>query len=640
MEMFVPGAVALAQRILGNLHILRIYRVPRVILAGLLIVCAGCGGTGASSATAPPVQPARPQRAAPPSGPSGSVTAADHARACGHPRALKSADADEIMAGRLTIPNFRAVTIDPHRDGRIDWSQDPYRHPSWQTAFLAGGWIGALVKRYLAEPGRPAAYRDRAAALLRGWLRQVPVKRRSPYTLVCAAQIFPGQAWVEGQIPRLVDYFAGHWQGPWNHGLRQDLDLLQIACGYPAGAWGGRPVKWRATAREQLIRAFAPNRLGPAIDREGVVNEQSTGYAKFAYEWWTKADERLAACATALPGWIMQRVARMPMFLAHSTQPDGTIVQLGDTYQEGARPAPGTPFEYAATRGASGSPPRDRIAVYAAGYVFGRSGWGTSRPFGAESFYSLRFGRGRQVHGHHDHMSLTYFARGRNLIVDSGHTGYENGPYRAYLRSPEAHNVLTMPGVRFSAAAPTRLTRRAIGEAGQFFEFTDAAYGGGRRRHRGVYVSQRPDFVLVFDRATGAGRCEQLWHLDPALRVTAVHRTHAIATAPGAHLQIRRLPLPGQRISAASTRVVTGQTHPYQGWVSRAMRSRTPAPVVTMTCGRPGAAILTLIAPTDPRAAVAATVSRRAGGGHLLRARIDGRAVSLHISQDGGITRP
>ena len=624
--MFVSGAV-------------RAIRVTRAILAGLLIASAGCGGAGASSATAPPVQAGRARRAGPPSGPGGSPTAADHTRACGHPRGLQSIDADEILAGRLTIPGFRAVTIDPHRDGRVDWSLDPYHHPSWRTAFLSGTWIAALAERHLSGPDHHEAYRDRAAALLRGWSRQVPIKYRSPYTLVCAAQILPDRAWVERQIPRLVDYYAAHWQGPWNHGLRQDLDLLQIACGYPAGAWGGRPGKWRVTARRQLIEAFAPNRLGPAIDPQGVVTEQSTGSAKFAYGWWTKAGERLTSCATALPSWIMKRVARLPAFLAHATQPDGTIAQLGDTYQEGSQPVPGTPVEYAATRGASGSPPRDLVAVYAAGYVFGRSGWGTSRPFGAESYYSLRFGRGRQVHGHHDHMSLTYFARGRNLIVDAGHTGYENGPYRAYLRSPEAHNVLTMPGVPFSAAAPTELTRRAIGGGGQFFEFTDAAYGGGRRRDRGVYVSRRPDFVLVFDRAAGAGRYQQLWHLDPALRVTAVHRTYAIATAPGTQLQIRQLPLPGQRISAASTRVIRGQTHTYQGWVSRAMRSRIPAPVVTMTRGGRGAAILTLIAPTGPGAAVSATVIRRPGGGYLLRAVIGGQAVSLLIGPGGVITR-
>ncbi len=30
-------------------------------------------------------------------------------------------------------------------------------------------------------------------------------------------------------------------------------------------------------------------------------------------------------------------------------------------------------------------------------------------------------------------MGLTYYARGRNLIVNAGHDGYANTPYRAYL---------------------------------------------------------------------------------------------------------------------------------------------------------------------------------------------------------------
>src|SRR6202035_1284021 len=115
-------------------------------------------------------------------------------------------------------------------------------------------------------------------------------------------------------------------------------------------------------------------------------------------------------------------------------------------------------------KGARGTPPQQRVAVYAAGYVFGRSGWGTkTRPFSSQSFYSLRFGPGRQIHGHDDHMSVTYYARGRNLIVDGGHTGYEVGAYRDYLRSAQAQNVLVMPGVRFSATAATALTRQSIG---------------------------------------------------------------------------------------------------------------------------------------------------------------------------------
>ncbi|HEU5157885.1 MAG TPA: heparinase II/III family protein [Streptosporangiaceae bacterium] len=614
-------------------------------MAALVIGSAACGGAGTSSATARGTSSTQQTRQrhqevpANPGGRPGSVTAADHARACGQPRSLTPAGADEIMAGRLTVSNFAPVRIDPHRNGRVNWSQDPYHHPSWRVAFLSGGWINVLVARYLAAPARSEAYRKRAAALLRGWLRTVPMKYRSAGTLVCAAQIFPGRRWIERQIPRHVDYHAAHWEGPWNHGLRQDLELLRIGCGYPAAAWGGRPLKWRATARRQLISAFAPNPLGPAVDRQGVANEQSTGYARVVYSWWTVAGQWLAACPAApLPRRISGRIARIPAFLAHAMQPDGRLVQLGDTYEEGAEPVRGTPLEYAATRGASGSPPGSRVAVYAAGFAFGRSGWGTSRSFGAESFYSLRFGRGRQIHGHNDHMSLTYFARGRNLIVDAGHTGYENGAYRAYLRSPEAHNVLTMPGMRFSQAARTRLIRRVARRDGQFFAFTDTAYRG-HRRHRGVYVSQRPDFVVVFDRAAGAGRYQQLWHLDPGLRITAVRRTYAVAAAAGTQLLVRQIPLPGQRVSSMSTTVVRGRTRPYQGWVSRKMRSRVPAPVVTMTRRGSGVAILTLIAPTKPGAAVRATATRRPNGGLRLRVRIGGQAVSLLIRPGGTITR-
>lgn len=51
-----------------------------------------------------------------------AVTAA--ARACGPLPAFDQAAADEIMAGRLTIAPWPAVTIDPRRDGDIDWRLD------------------------------------------------------------------------------------------------------------------------------------------------------------------------------------------------------------------------------------------------------------------------------------------------------------------------------------------------------------------------------------------------------------------------------------------------------------------------------------------------------------------------------------
>jgi hypothetical protein len=116
-----------------------------------------------------------------------------------------------------------------------------------------------------------------------------------------------------------------------------------------------------------------------------------------------------------------------------------------------------------------------------------------------------------------------------------------------------------------------------------------------------------------------------------------VTRSYAVATAPGTRLEIRQIPLPGQRIPAASTQVVRGQVSPDQGWVSHTALQRIPAPVVTMTRAGSSAAILTLITATAPGVAVSAAVSRNGRGWYRLRVRIGGRQLSFLVSADGDI---
>jgi hypothetical protein len=538
------------------------------------------------------------------------------ARACGQLPGFSKAAADEIMAGQLTIAPWPAVTVDPHRDGDINWQLNPFHHPTWVGDFQSGGWIETLVAGYLAGGPGAGAYQARAKAITRSWLAGVPVSVRDPQILVCISEAFPGQAWIQDQIPPAVDYLAGHWDGAWNHGLKQDLELLRIGCGYPAQAFGGQALTWRRTAVNQMISAFESNPLGPSVDTQGAVNEQATLYEDFVWNLWRIGQPMLAACGYHLPAVIRARIARIPAFLAYATEPDGYLVQIGDTYVERPATSPVQP---------------NLVAVYSAGYVFGRSAWDAGA-----SFYSLRFGRGRQVHGHEDHMGLTYYARGRDLIVDAGHTGYENTPYRAFLKSPEASSDLVLPGVPFHPAVPTYLVGDQIGRYGQFYEFFDTAFGGDPR-FRSVYVSQRPDFVLVFDRASGASEYQQLWHLDPALRVTTLSRSYAIATAPGTELELAQVPLPGQVIPNGSTRVVRGQVHPYQGWVSHQMLQRLPADVVTMTRTGSGAAMLTLIVPAAPGTNVTTAISG-AHGGYRLRVQIGGTVSVLDITTAGVIS--
>jgi hypothetical protein len=524
------------------------------------------------------------------------------------------------MAGQLTIAPFAAVTVDPLQNGTVNWKLNPFDNPTWGQDFRSGSWIENLVAGYLAGGPEADAYQARAELITTGWLRALPASYRDPQTLVCIAQAFPGQAWINDQIAPTVNYYATHWMGAWNHGLMQDIKLLRIGCGYPPGAFGGAALSWRRTAVAQMIAAFEPNRLGPAIDAQGAVNEQATLYEDFVYHLWQTALPQLAACGYTLPGWITARIAKLPAFLGYATEPDGDLAQIGDSYVE--RPA--TSYRGQAL-----------VAIYAqAGYVFGRSGWNA-----AASFYSLRFGPGREIHGHDDHLGLTYYARGRDLIVDAGHYGYTATPYRAWLQSSEAASTLVLPGAPFSAAASTSLMADRLGQDGQFYELYDTAFAG-HPRYRSVYVSQRPDLVIVFDRAAGGSAGStyaQLWHLDPSLRVTSVSSSAAIATAPGTSLTLAQVALPGQVIPPRSTQVTNGQTDPYQGWVSHQMLQRTPADVVTMTRTGPTAAILTLIIPTAPGTPVGYAVTGPPAGPYRLRVTVGVTVSSYTITPNGTI---
>jgi hypothetical protein len=291
-----------------------------------------------------------------------AVEEAGAQRACGTLPGFSKPVAAGIMAGRVRFAPFPAVTVDPHRDGHINWAMDPFHHPTWVSDFRSGWWITMLVSGWRTGGRSARAYRARAAQITRSWLAGVPVSQRDPVTLICLSIAFPGQAWIQDQIPPTVDYYAAHWQGPWNHGLVQDLKLLRIGCGYAASAYDGDALDWRRTAYAQMVSAFEPNYLGQAIDSAGVVNEQATGYANFVYDLWHGTGLReLAACGYQLPSWIMTRIGLLPAFLGYATEPDGDLVQIGDTYVE---------------HPATGPPQRGLVAVYSRGYVFGRSSWG------------------------------------------------------------------------------------------------------------------------------------------------------------------------------------------------------------------------------------------------------------------------
>ncbi|WP_336213976.1 heparinase II/III domain-containing protein [Nonomuraea sp. LPB2021202275-12-8] len=403
---------------------------------------------------------------------------------------------EEVMSGRVTFAGLPPVDL----GADVDWSTNPHGNRSWALNLHTLRWVGRLVAEY--ERSGESAYLRRAAHLAEHWTRENlrggrgvspwawaehAIALRAP-VLVCLSEhvrtrwLWDGLA-EHGEL--LADpalYREGH-----NHGLDQDVALLVVGCRLGRARWRDLAVR-RMTASAEL-----------AIDEQGVLHEQAPRYGLYVHRRLGVALRAIRESGAEPPQRLVARRAALEAYIAHATQPDGYLVPIGDS-PANVR-ADGFPHEGPVVR------------VFDAGYVFGRTTWDDP----GSAHYSIRFGPGRALHGHEDHLGVTYGAQGRRILVEAGFHSYERTAYVDWTRTPQAHNVPVVPGA-FRPGTPTRLLSSALGSSRQCFELSDDAYGVTRTRR--VLVNHSPDLLAVHD-SVPAGTVRSLWHVDPGLTLVS-----------------------------------------------------------------------------------------------------------------------
>jgi hypothetical protein len=546
-----------------------------------------------------------------------------------------------LMQDIFTWGAFRPFKVGNGR-GNVNWKLNPYSNPSWYMYLHSLRWLGQGITA--GSLGDLAAL-GRVSLVAHDWVRDNPYSWKANVgawestmhrtnVLVCLRQAVlaannattlpASYAWLDLALHNHARFLIGNWSGAWNHGTMESIALFGVGC----------------LLRAPLYRTVAVDRLGrsitTAIDSQGSTNEQSTSYAQFNYALWGRSQEVLRACNVDPGATIAARRSLMATWLAHATDSRGVLHQLGDSETVATVGYPGTPMQYVASGGATGVPPRARVAVYSKGYVFGRSGWGgPGLPYSAQSTYSIRYGERRANHGHSDHMALTYTARGRTILVDTGHTGYKNDVWRAHARGASAHSSMaaeTLP--------VTRMTRRANSATSDFFEFHDVP-GAGISRTRGMLILRNPDLVVTLDRASSrtVQQFQTLWHL-PSDQVTTIHsRTAAIAAAPGGTSRTILVQVPyKQSLPRGAILVKRGQTSPIQGWHFPSIIRRNAAPTAVFARSGRSATIPSVIAPVSARATVLYR-TRLSGTSTIVDLIVGGRPVGFLVSAGGGLVR-
>ena len=484
-------------------------------------------------------------------------------------------DVAALLEGRLKMA--------PHAQWQLPaeptWQEDPFSDRNWQFQFHTLRWL---------EPVRRAAAKgdDAAYAMWKRWVwdwveKNPPEAPRSRWAWadmadgVRALHLCQAVPMVAERSPEQLDdleatirVHAEHLADPAsvgkaNHALHQAESLF--VCG-------------RVLADERLWK-LAVERMSALLleqyDQQGMNAEGAVAYHHNNVLWWERALRRIDREKLPRPEGS-ERLELALEGIAHATRPDGTYVTIGDTDRmtpEALDPHPTT--DYVGSLGKTGTAPERTAAIYDAGWVFARSGWGdTARPFTDHTYYTLRFGPSKRVHGHADGTSLTFSARGVNWVVDPGKYDYSSSTPRVHFVSRAAHSVFSLEGQRVRTRAQVDLVRGVLAETHHDLVLTDSSFGRITVQRRVVW-SASGEYLVVIDEAdtSRTHTALQRWQLGPDVEAD-VEGTQVRLRAGDQEALIAVLS-PDVGITT-----VRGQESPFDGWVSTGWRKKTEATAV------------------------------------------------------------
>ena len=521
--------------------------------------------------------------------------------------------AEAVCKGRFTHagvtldlgpdPDWLSDDLPADEEWRIEWSKFYY------GLDLANSFVSTGELRYLRAWER----------LVGSWIRQVPIgfdssdvaaRRMQNWTyawsLFTTSPAFPELR--EGLDAAIVESISEHARYvrqaltpdvSRNHRTLELYALFVVAVAFPAIDHDSRLADF---ALSELNRILAEG-----FRSDGVHRENSTHYHLVALRSLVGARENARRFSLAIPHEYDSLLERACEFALHCHRPDGVVSALSDadsaSYSEVLELAAsllGRPdFRYAATKGARGTPPRERnVSFEGSGYFFQRSGWGTSEsPYSDERFLVFDCGPlGDGGHGHYDLLSMEAYAYGRPLIVDPGRYTYaeEGENLRRWFKGTAAHNTVCIDGLDQTPYRRGRPGKRIASE--QFL---------GRRRVPGLDLLEGRVESPCYD-AVHTRRIlfvgDEYWIIDDQLSAEREHlydlRWHLTPEATGA-TNVRRINGDSVVRAPGVTLVFPGRASVdlEPGWVSPRYGTRLPAPVVSASLRGTHARFVTLIVP-------------------------------------------
>lgn len=541
--------------------------------------------------------------------------------------------------------------------GNINWTLNPHRDLGWKLWFSSLRWIGPSI-----EAGRQGDTKALAKAetIIKDWVRDhgtswlgntdhMEANTHRLNVLLCFREVImernggklpDSYAWLTQTLHRHAEHNMARWSGAHNHGSMENRALLGVGC-----LLGRRDYQDHAISR---VKRALPQQ----VTAEALSNEAAPHYMYFNYRLLIQIAELMDRCGRDSTE-VKRPLTRMGNNLAHLTNTHGHYWQFGDSpvYRAGTAVPPEA--LYAATNGRQGTRPAHRARLYSgAGYVLGRSSWGTpSTGFANEVSWMLRAGTGREKKAHRgDLLQFLFTARGRDILVDGGHPGIVSSKWRGWALGEAAHNTIYVPTTKMSAGGRATVSRSnfpASGSWGDFAEVTQKFSSIGTRT-RGTLVMHDPDIAVVLDRTvvndpSRRHTVQTLWNVPTGQSTQILNRSTARSVVPNSNTQTTFIQIPfwgpaevgrGEIQLHRGSEAGTPRGHHYPQ-----EQERVPTDQIVFSRHGNKVGTISVIAPARKTAQVTVHRGRYADGATKLTIKVGSDIVEVRITAGGYMSR-
>jgi glycosyltransferase involved in cell wall biosynthesis len=514
-------------------------------------------------------------------------------------------NADELMRRGWKLPPHPPVTLDPP----LDWTTLCIENRSWSFRLHSWDFMGRVLRAY--EETGDRRYLDWCVERAVSWAEQFNEGdaqgtmawydmalglrgHRLAYLTEWAIRVGSGSKTISTLLKCVIrhqqEYYRDDVFNPRsNHGLYLALGQLAL-CRRLRGLPGMDVLEDQAGDRlsHMTNSQFLPD--GGHVEHSPEYHRMVLSTLSNAVKDGLVDDDEVRA-----------RIARAEDVLGWFVQPNGEMVQVGDSFARnmlrGLHRTSSPTTDFIVSRGERGRPDdRSLLTLPATGYAVVRSPQPRATDDHEHAAYLfLAAGFHSRTHKHADDLAITWYDRGMEILIDAGRYGYldplpkdsplrEQGFFysaseRQYVESTRAHNTAEVDGVD-----QERRGRRPYGSAlvdtqekDGYFRLVAEVDHGHWRHHRDI-VLLPGQWLYVVDSVHSQDRSKHTyrvwWNLPHDMTMTPGEESRFYADWEDRSERLEVAELSGARLIPP----VSGQRDPVmRGWRSKQDLQVTPA---------------------------------------------------------------